>query len=273
MMRTTVLLYHDIVAAGGYAASGFQGADADIYKLDREEFRRHLDVIARHPGEKPEAISGAGWEGPGKRLLLTFDDGGASALPTAALLDEYGWPGYFFMTTGYIGAPGFLDASALRALARGGHVVGSHSCSHPLRMPACPAAQLDSEWRDSVRRLEDVLGEAVTTGSIPGGGYSRSVVRAAAAAGIRVLFTSEPVTRVRSVDGCLTIGRFAVQQGVPAAWVAAVVAGRVLPRARRYLAWNGKKLLKAAGGPVWLAARKAILARRAATGRTSGTGA
>jgi len=114
-----------------------------------------------------------------------------------------------------------------------------------------------------VARLEDILGEPVTTASIPCGYYSRAVASAAARAGIRVLFTSEPVTRTATVNGCLVVGRFSVQQGVSEDWVASVVANRLAPRARRYLGWNGKKLLKAAGGNAWLAARKAILARMA----------
>ena len=142
-------------------------------------------------------------------------------------------------------------------------MIGAHSDTHPTRMAACSATQLDREWRDSVRCLEDILGEPVTTASIPGGYYSRAVSSAAVEAGIRVLFTSEPITRTATVDGCLVIGRFNVLQGKSAQWVAAVVANSLLPRARSFLVWNGKKLLKAAGGPVYPTLRKAILSRRA----------
>jgi peptidoglycan/xylan/chitin deacetylase (PgdA/CDA1 family) len=262
-MRTTALLYHDIVPQYRYETSGFQGADADIYKLELQDFRRHMRNISQS-GLRPEAVAAAGVAETGHRLLLTFDDGGVSAIEhTAGILDEYGWPGHFFVTTGRIGTPGFLDAAQVRALRAGRHTIGSHSDTHPPRMAMCSAAQLDCEWRDSVRRLEDILGEAVTAASIPCGDYSRTVASAAAAAGIRALFTSEPVTRIGTVDGCLVIGRFSVQQGVSPQWVASVIAGRALPRARRFLAWNGKKLLKAAGGQAWLTLRKAILSRRA----------
>lgn len=262
-MRTTALLYHDIVPQYRYETSGFQGADADIYKLELQEFRRHMRIVSQS-GLRPGAVTAAGLAEDDHRLLLTFDDGGVSAMEhTAGILDEYGWPGHFFVTTGRIGTPGFLDAAQVRALHGGGHVIGSHSDTHPLRMAACSPAQLDGEWRTSIRRLEDILGAPVIAASIPCGDYSRAVASAAAAAGIRALFTSEPVTRVGTVDDCLVIGRFSVQQGVSPQWVAAVIAGRALPRAGRFLAWNGKKLLKAAGGQAWLALRKAILLRRA----------
>ncbi|HUI80262.1 MAG TPA: polysaccharide deacetylase family protein [Bryobacteraceae bacterium] len=263
-MRTTALLYHDIVPRLRYEASGFQGADADIYKLDCDEFRRHMRRIAAGSGPRPQIITDTDGSEGERRLLLTFDDGGVSAIEHAAgILAEFNWPGHFFVTTGRIGTAGFLDEQQVRVLRRAGHAIGSHSSTHPLRMAALSAAQLDREWSESVARLEDILGEPVAMASIPGGYYSRAVASAAAQAGVRLLFTSEPVTRTATVDGCLVVGRFSVQQGVSEDWVAAVVADHLLPRAGRYVAWNGKKLLKAAGGTAWLAARKAILARRA----------
>jgi peptidoglycan/xylan/chitin deacetylase (PgdA/CDA1 family) len=263
-MRVTALLYHDVVPDDRYDTSGFQSADADIYKLSCAEFRRHLDVLATQDRVKPRLIGGPGTAGTERCLLITFDDGGISAaLHTAPMLEEYGWRAYFFMTTDYIGAPGFLGQKELRALSSSGHVIGSHSCSHPPRMAACSTAQLEREWKDSVRRLEDVLGVPVTTASVPAGSYSRRIACTAGEAGIRTLFTSEPVTRTQRVAGVTTIGRFSVQQGVSADWVARVVADERLPRFGRYVAWNGKKVLKAVGGPVWLSFRKSVFAARA----------
>jgi len=263
-MRATALLYHDVVPQNRYEISGFQGADADIYKLEEEEFRSHMRHISAQAGLRAEAVTAVDLAGAATHLLLTFDDGGASAVFIAGVLAEYGWPAHFFITTGRIGTAGFVDPAQIRALRAAGHVIGSHSSTHPLRMAALSAAQLNSEWRDSIARLQDILGAPVITASIPGGYYSRAVSSAAAAAGIRVLFTSEPVTRTAVVDGCSVIGRFSVQQGVSKEWVADVIAGRFRPRAARFLAWNGKKVLKTVGGPAWLAVRRSLLARRAA---------
>jgi peptidoglycan/xylan/chitin deacetylase (PgdA/CDA1 family) len=197
-------------------------------------------------------------------VLITFDDGGASGtLYIADMLEARGWIGNFFITTGQIGRPGFMDAGALRDLRRRGHVVGSHSASHPARMSACTPAELDREWGDSIDRLAELLGERVEVASVPGGYHSRAVAEAAARACLRVLFTSEPVVRIHAVHDCLVVGRFGVQQGVPAEWAAAVARGEPMPRALRYLHWNGKKLLKRLGGDAWLRARRSILAARA----------
>jgi peptidoglycan/xylan/chitin deacetylase (PgdA/CDA1 family) len=261
-MRTLALLYHDIVPEKQFELSGFQSPDADIYKLEQAEFRRHLETICR----ATTRTAGNAQEGPtagGMRLLLTFDDGGVSALLyTAAMLEEFGFAGHFFITTERIGSRGFLDEAQIRALRGHGHIIGSHSCSHPPSMSHCAREQLDREWRESVRTLEDILGESVTVASVPGGYYSRAVAEAAARAGVRTLFNSEPVTSAHVVDGCTVWGRFSVQQGVSKRWVSAVVSGRTFPRLQRYLFWNGKKLLKIAGGSVWLSMRKRVLARQ-----------
>lgn len=261
-MRTLALLYHDVVTEGRYGDSGFQSPDANIYKLDRTEFARHLEAIARASRRPPVTAGRLGSEAS-PELLLTFDDGGASALePVAGMLAGRGWKAHFFVTSDYVGTPGFLTPGEIRELHRQGHVIGSHSASHPLQMGRCPREQLDREWRRSTAALAEILGEPVRTASIPGGYYSHAVADSAAAAGIRTLFTSEPVTRPWTRDGCTMLGRFGVQQGVPPEWVAAVVAGRVGPRLSRYCYWNAKKLVKAAGGEQWLKLRAWMLARR-----------
>jgi peptidoglycan/xylan/chitin deacetylase (PgdA/CDA1 family) len=263
-MHALTLLYHDVVPAGHPEVSGFQSPDADIYKLSVEEFGRHVAAIAASTDAPLATIaSPSALEGARRPVLMTFDDGGASALHVADVLEARGWRGHFFITTDYIGTAGFMDARALRDLRRRGHVIGSHSVSHPARMSACPRVQLDHEWADSLRRLSDILGEAVDVASVPGGYYSRAVAASAARAGIRVLFNSEPVTRVHEVDGCLVVGRFGVQQGVPASWAAAVARGDRAPRLQRWVFWNGKKLLKRLGGEGWLRVRRRLIAARA----------
>jgi len=250
-MKTTALLYHDVVPDQRFDLSGFQGPGPNLYKLEQTEFRRHLESIAR--------VSAGG------RPLLTFDDGGSSAYsPVAGMLEEFGWTGHFFITTDRIGTRGFLNGAQLIALRKRGHIIGSHSCSHPARISGCTPEELNREWSESVRTLERLLGEPVTTASIPAGYYSRRVASAAARAGIRLLYTSEPVTSTHVVEGCTLAGRFTIQQGVSAGWAASVIAGEIRPRLQRYLFWNGKKLLlKGMAGPAWLSLRRRILGWKA----------
>jgi len=261
-MRTLALLYHDIVPAGQFALSGFQSPDADIYKLDCRDFEGHLKRIAAVLDSPPAHSSEVRLAGR-IRLLITFDDGGISAwLHTADLLEQFGWRGYFFVTTDRINTPGFLSESQIRDLHRRGHIVGSHSCSHPSRMSHCSTEQMDREWNVSTERLTQILGAPVSTASVPGGYYSQDVAASAARAGIRTLFNSEPVTSPHQVQECMVFGRFSVQQGVSADWVASVASGAVYPRFRRFVFWNAKKMMKAAGGEAWLQARRKLLASR-----------
>ena len=248
MERTISLLYHDVVDRGGYASSGFQGADADRYKLTTSEFDAHLDAIARRVTPKPG--------------LFTFDDGGASAVRIGALLAARRWSGYFFITTDVIGTPGFVTAAHIRALAASGHQVGSHTCSHPARMAALTRAQLLKEWTNSRKALEDILGVPVRVASIPGGYYSATVAETAADAGYTQLFSSEPVARPWRVGPLSVYGRYSVQQGSSSELVAAIADGAVVPRASQFAYWNAKKLLKRAGGTHWLRFRKAVLSAR-----------
>ena len=263
-MKALALLYHDVIAPGDYRSSGFQSPDADIYKLDRDEFDRHLTAIAARTGLRHIGLVTDTSGLSDTPLLLTFDDGGASAHSLIAdMLETRGWRGHFFVTTDYISRPGFLSPDEIRALRKRGHIVGSHSCSHPPRMAKCGPAELDREWRESVATLTNILGEPVEVASVPGGYFSRAVARSAAQAGIRVLFNSEPTTGTFTVEGCMVVGRFSVQRGVSAEWAATVASGAVWPRVESYLFWNTKKVLKQVGGEYWLEFRKKFLATRA----------
>src|SRR6185503_4643500 len=194
---------------------------------------------------------------------LTFDDGGIGAVEhTAGLLEAQGWRGHFFITTDYIGQPGFLGTEHIRALHARGHVIGSHSCSHPARMALCSWEEMLKEWSQSVQVLSDILGAPVRTASVPGGYFSNRVADAAARAGIRALFTSEPTTRVWSRDGCRIFGRYSIQQGVAAETAGAIAGGRRGPRLRQSVYWTFKKVLKTVGGRHWLRLRQALLNRR-----------
>jgi peptidoglycan/xylan/chitin deacetylase (PgdA/CDA1 family) len=263
-MTARGLLYHDVVPRDDFAQSGFRSPDANAYKLFVEEFAEHLELIGRRTMGRGvnvfDALAGRAGE---RDFLLTFDDGGKSALTSiAGALEQRGWVGHFFVATDYIGTEGFLDASEIRELANRGHIIGSHSCSHPLVMSRCSREQLLKEWKDSVVLLTDVTGSPVTTASIPGGSYSKAVAEAADASGVRVLFTSEPTTSVWQVGDCSLIGRYSVQRGTPASLAAALAAAEFLPTFRQAVYWNFKKILKTVGGEYWMEFRRRVLAQR-----------
>src|SRR5262245_37569055 len=123
------VLYHDVTAVGDENASGFAGPEATRYKLNIDDFEKHLAAIAGCGVISPLAsvsalnsatsVSGA-W-------TITFDDGGASSATIIAdRLERHGWRGWFFVPTDFIGRSGFCNADDIRRLHHRGHVIGSH---------------------------------------------------------------------------------------------------------------------------------------------------
>jgi peptidoglycan/xylan/chitin deacetylase (PgdA/CDA1 family) len=217
----TVLMLHDVLPEGRpLDESGFNGPGPDRYKI-RQPL---LEALARR-------ARGAG-------TVLTFDDGGRSALDVAApVLAEHGLRGEFFVATARLGTPGFLDRRGVGELAAAGHVVGSHSHTHPL-LPALPDAQILDEWRTSIAVLEDATGRPVVSASVPNGFTNRAVVEAAHQAGIRTLYTSTPTRRRRTHGGTELVGRFAVLGADDPRRAVSLAAGALLPRLRQQARWN-----------------------------------
>ena len=260
-MRVTCLLYHDVVESNDWESSGFTGPGTARYKLSRAEFAAHLGAIAEVRGDTPhrahDLIKPCSASFP---FLLTFDDGGESASTSiAGLLQELGWCGHFFVTAGRIGERGFLTRSQIRELRSNGHIIGSHSFSHPVRMSQCSREQLLQEWTTSVQILSDILGEQVDTASVPGGYYSNLVGQTAAAVGVRVLFNSEPTTKVRHIFGCVLVGRFNIFRATPPILSGKLVSRKSKARLQQWLFWNSKKIVKTIAGRPYLAARQFLL--------------
>jgi len=254
------LEYHDVVPGGRWDDSGFPGPAAASYKVSIERFSRHLDSLAQVGSAVGASVQQA-LAASGDAVLLTFDDGGASAMTIGRLLEDRGWRAHLFITTDHVGQSGFLQREEITELARH-HVIGSHSASHPTRMSRLTDAQLREEWRRSIAVLEDMLGQRVTVASVPGGHYSRRVAEAAVAAGVEVLFTSEPVTRIERVGPCAVVGRFTLRRDHDAAYVKQLVGRSPLARGAQWIHWNLKKAGKRIAGDTYLRARDMLFDRR-----------
>jgi peptidoglycan/xylan/chitin deacetylase (PgdA/CDA1 family) len=249
------LMYHDVLADGREDASGFPGPDARSYKITARQFRSHLDAILAALSSLPAP---PGLPAP-PALVFTFDDGGASARIAADELESHGLRGCFFITGSRIGSPAFVDLAAIRDLDRRGHVVGSHSWSHPLRIGHCSRRQLAEEWTRSRDVLAEAVGHPIGCASVPGGDFAPAVAEAAAHAGLTNLFTSEPTSSSRHAYGLTVHGRYTIRSWTRAATAAALARGGWLPRGGQALVWNVKKLGKRLGGEQYLRCRRLIL--------------
>ncbi|MDQ4048098.1 MAG: polysaccharide deacetylase family protein [Actinomycetota bacterium] len=231
------LLYHDVAPRGEFDSVGFPGPLAARYKLEPAAFDAHLTAIVAI-GLEVGLIE----ESSRPPVAFSFDDGGSRSLSTADALESRGWRGHFFVTTGLLERPGFIGAEEVTELRRRGHIVGSHSHSHPTLMGKLAPAQIEEEWRRSRDVLGGVLGEEPKHASVPGGYLSQAVIHGAAYAGYRVLMTSEPVSTVYTLDQLQVFGRYSISSTTSPSTAAAYAAGGRSARAR--LSWRTKQIVK-----------------------------
>jgi peptidoglycan/xylan/chitin deacetylase (PgdA/CDA1 family) len=231
--------YHEVTDEP--SATGFQRPGALPYKLTLHTFAEHLAEFAAS-GLRPTLVTAIDFARPGRAVLLTFDDGGKSAVYAGDELCRRGWRGHFFVVSSLIGSRTFVTASDLRYLASCGHIVGTHSRTHPDIFPDLTPQRMLAEWRASAEVIAAIVGEPCVTASVPGGDISPQVLESAAAAGVRYLFTSEPWLSTRVIDGCRVLGRFSPRVGTSAArirelaefrgWTSALIVRRLKGLAR-----------------------------------------
>jgi len=187
-----VLMYHGI---GRPAPRG-----EEHYTLAREDFARHVELLAGSGRVAGFEDFIAGRARP-DAVVLTFDDGERSVVELALpLLRAAGLTAAVFMTTGWIGAEGYLSADELRALRdEAGWSVGTHGVTHRY-LSDLSDQQVREELvqsRDALARLLGPRGPDAATDadrplhmSLPGGRADRRVIAAARRAGYASLCTS-----------------------------------------------------------------------------------
>lgn len=245
MNRLITLLFHDVYVHSP-GESGFSGPGADRYKLHIAAFKAQLSAITDARRDLPVLVTDAEPQaGTPMPFAFSVDDGGLSYHSVLApLLAEYGWRGHCMITTSQLGRAGFLQPHHVRELHAAGHLIGTHSVTHPARFDACDWDQLVTEWAQSKATLEHIIGAPVTVGSIPGGYYARRVALAARKAGLEILLSSEPKVEPVEVGGLRVFGRFTLRRDSPPDLAGRLAGTRQSARARQWLAWNGKKVLK-----------------------------
>jgi peptidoglycan/xylan/chitin deacetylase (PgdA/CDA1 family) len=126
----------------------------------------------------------------GITVLMTFDDGNQSDYSQAfRLLVQRGQTGIFFVCASRIDQPGYLSTTELREMHAACMTIGSHGFDH-INWSAATEDQLAREFFGARARIEDALGAAVETASVPFGMVDRRVAQWAIRAGFGRLFTS-----------------------------------------------------------------------------------
>jgi len=228
-------LYHEVT--NDPKDSGFQRSSAIPYKHTTDEFARHLDQIAKSP-ITPELVHHIDFARPGRHLLLTFDDGGKSALYISDELCLRGWKGHFFIITHLIGNRTFLNQNEIKYIRSCGHMIGSHSHTHPEIFKDQPFKKMVQEWQASCHILSQITSEPCISGSVAGGDISAKVLRSANVAGLRYLFTSEPWLSPRKLGECWILGRVSPKVNTSVSRVQGFAQFRGWSRALMHRRWK-----------------------------------
>lgn len=225
MKSGVVLMYHDIVTPDD-KSSGFQSKNAFEYKVEKQAFEAQVKTLQ------------------GKDVVFTFDDGGESFYTKAApILEKYSLKGVFFISTKYIGTPGFLTKEQLKELAERGHVIGSHSHTHPEIFTKLSKEEIKEEWKLSAQVLKDILGEDGYAASIPNGYTSKEILDAAIQYGFSTIYTSQPTTKRKTYNNGKLIGRYVVLDGMTTDDVVRIVTSKGT-KMKMALKWHVLNLVK-----------------------------
>jgi peptidoglycan/xylan/chitin deacetylase (PgdA/CDA1 family) len=197
-MRSLHLLYHELRPS----------KTSYSYVVACEDFEKQADLFARLQQTKGSKL----------RPEITFDDGHISnyeyALP---ILQSRGIQARFFITVGWTGnRAGYMDWKELRALSEAGQSIGAHGWTHTL-LTHCTDQDLHRELIDARQTLEDHLGMAITTMSLPGGRFNRRILTACREAGYTEVFTSIP--RAEPLPLTSTIGRLNIRGDMSLSWI------------------------------------------------------
>lgn len=188
-----ILMYHRIRSGRCPVPGG--DPEETRYAVDLSEFKWQMawlqdsGYVAVSLGRVLRAPMG-GEDPPGRRVVLTFDDGNLSDFEHAApLLEERGFSGTFFVGGNRVDQPGGLERRMIAELDSRGMEIGSHGMTHRFLNRLAPAQQ-EAECRGSRELLAEIIGGDVRYFACPGGRYNRHTLMALRAAGYEAACTS-----------------------------------------------------------------------------------
>lgn len=194
MGSSLFLMFHDVTSEF-YPFSGFQTIGASEYEISENKFVEILELESTIP----------------RNIIFTFDDGGSSFYNVIApLLERFNKRGVFFISTNFIGKEGFLTMEQIKSLHSRGHLIASHSHTHPDNISKLSEDEILNEWINSRKILENIVGEEIRRASIPQGAVSKKVLKLLNKAGYTEIWTSIPSTTINNFEEMDVYGRYAV---------------------------------------------------------------
>lgn len=204
------LLYHEV--SQDILTSGFQNKDNIPYTHSPEQFVEMMTEMKKQNQLSAIAIEDFDLNVPQQNCLITFDDGGKSAMLSSEILEKMGAIGHFFISTQFISKPGFLSEKELQSLAQKKHHLGSHSHTHPMIFRSLSYQKMKEEWSVSKKILEDIVGKEILSCSVPGGDADQKTYESAMECGYKFIFNSEPDAKIIQIDDAYILGRFSIKK-------------------------------------------------------------
>lgn len=166
-MGWVCLMYHDILPEVGR-----RGGGPERFTATTSSFEAMLDTIAAE-GYRGCTLTEALERPEERRVAITFDDGNIGQFEHGArLLKEREMTATFFVTTDWVGQPGFVSWDGLRAWKGAGMSIQSHTKSHP-HLSTVTRARLSDELVASKAVLDEELEQNTTVLALPGGDRPR----------------------------------------------------------------------------------------------------
>jgi peptidoglycan/xylan/chitin deacetylase (PgdA/CDA1 family) len=200
-VKQLYVLYHEVRPGGS----------PYLYVIDSARFERHCQFFGELRRKANCSLNPE----------ITFDDGHITNYEVALpLLQKYGLMARFFITAGWTGQKAsYMNWEELRKLHSSGQQIGAHGWSHAL-LTRCNPSELEMELTRSRLILEEKLGAAVTTMSLPGGRYNKRVIVACKVAGYTQIYTSEP--QALEPPAGFMVGRLNIRGDATPEWLASV---------------------------------------------------
>jgi peptidoglycan/xylan/chitin deacetylase (PgdA/CDA1 family) len=209
--RWSCLMYHEVPS--GNSPVGY-------FSVPRRRFEEQLDGLLA-VGLAPSSLEqGLECTAAPPMVALTFDDGHRTHYEEAfPALASRCLTATFFVTTSWIGTPGYVTWDQLREMSDAGMSIQSHTVTHPF-LSELDAREVERELADSKAMIEDKLARPCVTLALPGGDAPRAWrVEHYARLGFRFLATSRwgpnRVVGARSSSEVIVVRRYTVRRDTP----------------------------------------------------------
>lgn len=199
------LMYHDVYDKSN-RESGFNIDSNYPYKLEKAAFEAQVKAFSEYINKK----------GIEKDYIrLSFDDGGVSFYTLIMpILEKYGFKGYFFIATSFIGQEGFLTRQMIKEMHSRGHIIGGHSHTHRQRMHTLSYEELKTDWKECINTLDCIIGENVSVVSLPNGFENKKIYEVLQSLGVKEVYTSEPFEKSRLFSEMNVYGRYGIKDAM-----------------------------------------------------------